>query len=492
MSTILRKAVTRIILDVASPDVQKAVSVTQGDVNRKFEITLVDGGRPFPLQPKWTAALVGIKPDGKNLFNSCVVDETGKIVYDFAGGEEIATAAGGYAIYFEIYDEVGDTLASPSIWLTVIPFPSRDMASEDQYTAAREIIRRINEAEGHIETLEERMDEKDEQVEDIVGRLNEKDEQVEDIVERLDEKDEQVEDIVGRLDEKDEQVEELQSKMTRVSLVTIPKSTWKDSTPIEAQIKLPDVVGNSVAFLVPADDTTRMTASAAGLTPTVSTLDKEGDTIFVSRGEFVPAHDMNFLCFVLQGDSEEKTEPTASFVGISAGGSGGSTPIANDLETNSPTWALSAAQGVVLKGMVDTLGKNGTKVETGWYNGTGTKTLTLTFSFVPKIIFIIGRYGTDTTQKNKIFGCIFPSDGVLLNINAADTGTQLFLVHTPKPSNESISSEHPEITIDGTSVTIYNNQMDTYALNIFNAESTNTVQQYDGGYHRGYWYVAIG
>ena len=155
MSTILRKAVTRIILDVSSPDVQKAVSVTQGDVNRKFEITLVDGGRPFPLHPKWTAALVGIKPDGKNLFNSCVVDETGKIVYDFAGGEEIATAAGGYAIYFEIYDEVGDTLASPSIWLTVIPFPSRDMASEDQYTAARELVRRLNEMEGHLEIFEE-------------------------------------------------------------------------------------------------------------------------------------------------------------------------------------------------------------------------------------------------------------------------------------------------------------------------------------------------
>ncbi len=154
MSTIYRKAVTRIILDVASPDVQKAVSVTQGDVNRKFEITLVDGGRPFPLQPKWTAALVGIKPDGTNIFNSCVVDETGKIVYDFAGGEEIATAAGGYAIYFEIYDEVGDTLASPSIWLTVIPFPNRDMASEDQYTAARELVRRINEMEGHLEIFE--------------------------------------------------------------------------------------------------------------------------------------------------------------------------------------------------------------------------------------------------------------------------------------------------------------------------------------------------
>ena len=320
MSTILRKAVTRIILDVASPDVQKAVSVTQGDVNRKFEITLVDGGRPFPLQPKWTAALVGIKPDGKNLFNSCVVDETGKIVYDFAGGEEIATAAGGYAIYFEIYDEVGDTLASPSIWLTVIPFPSRDMASEDQYTAAREIIRRLNEAEGHIETIEGEID-----------------------------------DIQERLDEKDRQVAEIFARMTRVALVTIPKSEWTDGDPIQAEVKLPDVVGNSVAFLIPADDTTRMAASAAGLIPTISTLDKEGDTIFVSRGESVPVHDMNFLCFVLRGESEEETEPTASFVGISAGGGGGggSTPIANDLMTNSATWALSAAMGVKLKNLVD-------------------------------------------------------------------------------------------------------------------------------------------
>jgi YD repeat-containing protein len=143
MSTTPRKAVTRIILDVANPDVQKAVSITQGDVNRRFEVTLVDGGRPFPMQVKWTAALVGIKPDGKNLFNSCVTDN-GKIIYDFAGGEEISTAAGGFAVQFEIYDEVGDTLASPRIWITVIPFQNREMASKDQYTAAREILARLN------------------------------------------------------------------------------------------------------------------------------------------------------------------------------------------------------------------------------------------------------------------------------------------------------------------------------------------------------------
>ena len=238
--------------------------------------------------------------------------------------------------------------------------------------------------------------------------------------------------------------------------MTIPKSTWKDSTPIEAQIKLPDVVGNSVAFLVPADDTTRMTASAAGLTPTLSTLDKEGDIIFVSRGEFVPAHDMNFLCFVLQGESEEETEPTASFVGISAGGSGGSTPIANDLETNSPTWALSAAQGVVLKGLVQTANEKieskfqeggtlqikdgGTgadnvadalenlglvdlvssydKVETGTYTGTGTKINEITFSFKPKmvIIYAVSNYLNNSNMHRVRANCglFFISSGFFL------------------------------------------------------------------------------
>ena len=83
-----RQAATRLTLDLALPDVQKSVSVTKGDINRRFEITLTNGGTPFPLPAKWSVILTGVKPDGSTLCNSCVVDG-GRILYDFAAGHGI-------------------------------------------------------------------------------------------------------------------------------------------------------------------------------------------------------------------------------------------------------------------------------------------------------------------------------------------------------------------------------------------------------------------
>ena len=141
-----RTVVTKMTLDMFMPDIQKTVTVTQGDVNRRFEITLVDSGRPFRLGVKWTVALAAVKPSGARIYNSCIVDN-GKIIYDFAGGPEIATESGTFEVLFDIYDEVGEVLASPKIWLSVLVNRNREMQSEDQFTATQDILRRLNETE---------------------------------------------------------------------------------------------------------------------------------------------------------------------------------------------------------------------------------------------------------------------------------------------------------------------------------------------------------
>lgn len=141
-----RTVVTKMTLDMFMPDIQKTVTVTQGDVNRRFEITLVDSGRPFRLGVKWTVALAAVKPSGAKLYNSCIVDN-GKIIYDFAGGAEIATEPGAFEVQFDIYDEVGEVVASPKIWLSVLVNRNREMQSEDQFTATQDILRRLNETE---------------------------------------------------------------------------------------------------------------------------------------------------------------------------------------------------------------------------------------------------------------------------------------------------------------------------------------------------------
>ena len=153
-----RRPTSYVTLDLTLQDVQTSLAVTQGDTTRRIVATIQDGGRPFELPRKWTAMLTGTKPDGKFLYNSCVIDYSGRIVYDFASGTEIATAIGDYAVTFEIYDEAGDKVSSPSLWLSVKPDKTRDHASNDQFTAAQEILGRLNKVEDGLDFLEGNQD----------------------------------------------------------------------------------------------------------------------------------------------------------------------------------------------------------------------------------------------------------------------------------------------------------------------------------------------
>ena len=139
----LRTATERMTLDVSRPEVQKSLSVTQGDTARRWEIKLSDRGQSIEIGKRWTAAISGIKPDGKILYNGCSV-ATGRIIYDFAAGTEIATAEGAYEVTIEVYDEEGEILHAPKIWLNVLQNRNRSVASEDQFTAAQDLVRKMN------------------------------------------------------------------------------------------------------------------------------------------------------------------------------------------------------------------------------------------------------------------------------------------------------------------------------------------------------------
>lgn len=153
----LRQATERMTLDVSRLEVQTSLAVTQGDTMRRWEIKLTDRGQPIEIGKRWTAALSGIKPDGKVLYNGCTV-ASGRIVYDFASGTEIATAAGAYEITLEVYDVTGGILHAPRIWLNVLKNRNRDIASEDQFTAAQEIARQLASANEKLDQVDEQID----------------------------------------------------------------------------------------------------------------------------------------------------------------------------------------------------------------------------------------------------------------------------------------------------------------------------------------------
>ncbi len=108
--------------------------------------------------------------------------------------------------------------------------------------------------------------------------------------------------------------------------------------------------------------------------------------------------------------------------------------IANDLVTDDPYKALSAAQGVVLKGLAD----GATKTVSGWYNGTDSRILELAFPFVPKFVFIagIGYYDVDedTKARDSRFGVIIPQEGIMLRQSGSMPNIHQTLESSPKIS----------------------------------------------------------
>lgn len=139
--TYARKAVTRMTLDLSRVDLQRSETVHLLDTNRRWEVTLTNGGIPFRLPNNWTVSLVGVKPDeeGMMLFSS-VVD--GRIIFDFAENEQLTTCEGAFPVQFDVWDEYGELVASPKIWLHVLPDvrPHEDLVSTGQYTTIGDLI----------------------------------------------------------------------------------------------------------------------------------------------------------------------------------------------------------------------------------------------------------------------------------------------------------------------------------------------------------------
>ena len=128
----------------------------------------------------------------------------------------------------------------------------------------------------------------------------------------------------------------------------------------------------------------------------------------------------------------------------------------------------------------------GTKMESGWYNGTGvsgTEGATLTFSFVPKFIIIIGlvEFTYSSVSYDEIwFGFLFPEKGMRVQFYCDESQNKTYF-----------SMYNKGINVDGTSVLITNNgggiNNPQQARYCFNANCWGT-----GEVDRGYHYVAFG
>ena len=272
-----RTAVTRMTLDMSRLDLQRSETVTLGDTNRRWEVTLINGGAPFRLPSNWTAALTGIKPDGTGLLNGCSVAD-GKIIYDFAAGAEIATCAGNYPVQFDIWDEVGDLVASPKIYVNVLDDvrPHAELESNGQYTLIGDLIGRVNQTDEDVDLL----------AKNVLAQGTE--------------------------------IAALQEKVTTAGSVTIPASEWTDTLPQLAYPELPVLANGMVALLMPHDYASQTAARKAKITaqPTVT---GAGKVVIQREDGEAPTNNITLDYIIIKVDDSE-APPRAALIGVDAYG----------------------------------------------------------------------------------------------------------------------------------------------------------------------------
>lgn len=269
-------------LDMSRLDLQRSETVTQGDTNRRWEVTLINGGAPFRLPPNWTAALTGIKPDGTGLLNGCSVAD-GKIIYDFAAGKEIATCVGSYPVHFDIWDEVGELVASPKVYVNVLADvrPHAELESNGQYTQIGELIGRVNQTDEDVDLL----------AKNVLAQGT---------------------DITA-----------LKDKITTAGTVTIPANEWTDTMPKLAYPEQPVIAKGTVALLMPGNTASQIAARKAKITIQSETYG--GGKIVIQRedGE-APTGNITLDYIIIKVDNPE-APPKAALIGVDAYGEGGGT-----------------------------------------------------------------------------------------------------------------------------------------------------------------------
>ena len=272
-----RKAVTRLTLDLQLGDVQKSFGLTKGDVNRRLEFTLIDGGRPFEIPSNWTVWLVGTKPDETELKLGCVV-ERGRVIYDLASGNQLSACEGYFPIWLTIFNEAGEEVYSPGVGVDVRPGPNT-MNSEDQNTAIAVLIAKINGTQ--------------EEVGEIQSRLPEL------------------------------------AREVRLSTLTIPASEWTDNTPTTAVTAIEGVEDENdysfTALLLPVNNETRVASRDTSIY--VENVDVRGNgkiTVTMKREGEPPATDLKYvvIAFTEPNETGKAFPVSVGFIGVGGSGAG--------------------------------------------------------------------------------------------------------------------------------------------------------------------------
>lgn len=101
----------RFTLDLRKHESQMSIAVFTNDTAVRLCISLTDGGIPYHVGEGCRAVLYGKRPDDSPLIHNCMIDDTGRIIYDF--NEHTASQRGITRCHIRLYGTDGELISAP-------------------------------------------------------------------------------------------------------------------------------------------------------------------------------------------------------------------------------------------------------------------------------------------------------------------------------------------------------------------------------------------
>ena len=101
----------RFTLDLRKHESQMSIAVFTHDTAVRLCISLTDGGIPYHIGEGSRAVLYGKRPDDSPLINNCMIDDIGRIIYDF--NEHTASQSGITKCHIRLYGADGELISAP-------------------------------------------------------------------------------------------------------------------------------------------------------------------------------------------------------------------------------------------------------------------------------------------------------------------------------------------------------------------------------------------
>ena len=143
----------RISLDIQTVSSQVQIPLKKRDNNtRRIIATLMSNGTPYTLTDDVTVVFSGKKPDGKVLYNHCVLEDN-KIIYDIT--EQTTAAAGVVQCEFKVYGNDNSLLTAPRFDILVdntVYDEGDEIESSDEFSALTELVSKTTELIEDVET----------------------------------------------------------------------------------------------------------------------------------------------------------------------------------------------------------------------------------------------------------------------------------------------------------------------------------------------------